>query len=81
MATPVGNLTVNEAHAEFSELVDQITTIDEKLQSSEFGEATSGPFIVKVQEVASLFARISQLCQRLNIPMPKCLWQMPYFKH
>ena len=81
MATPVGNLTVNEAHAEFSKLVDQITAIDEKLQSGEFGEATSGPFIVKVQELASLFARISQLCQWLNIPMPKHLWWMPYFKH
>ena len=81
MATPVGNLTVDEAHTEFSKLVDQITAIDEKLQSGKFGEATSGPFIVKVQELASLFARISQLCQWLNIPMPKRLWQMPYFKH
>ena len=81
MATPVGNLTVDEAHAEFSKLVDQITAINEKLQSGEFSEATSGPFIVKVQELASLFARISQLCQRLNIPMPKRLWRMPYFKH
>ena len=81
MATPVGNLTVNEAHAEFSKLVDQITAIDEKLQSGEFSEATSGPFIIKVQELASLFVHISQLCQWLNILMPKRLWQMPYFKH
>ena len=81
MATPAGNLTRNEAHAEFSKLVDQITAIDEKLQSGKFGEATSAPFIMKVQELASLFACISQLCQQLNIPMPKCLWQMPYFKH
>ena len=81
MATPVGNLTVNEAHAEFSKLVDQTTTIDEKLKSGEFGEATSAPFIVKVQELASLFARISQLCQWLNILMPKRMWRMPYFKH
>ena len=81
MATPVGNLTVDEAHTEFSKLIDQITTIDEKLKLGEFGEATSAPFIVKVQELASLFACISQLCQRLNIPMPKQLWRMPYFKH
>ena len=81
MATPVGNLTVDEAHAEFSKLVDQITAINEKLQSGEFGETTSGPFIMKVQELASLFARISQLCQWLNILMPKALWWMPYFKH
>ena len=59
MVTPVSNVTVDEAHAEFSKLVDQITTIDEKLQSGEFGEATSAPFIAKVQELASLFAHIS----------------------
>ena len=81
MATPVGNLTVDEAHAEFGKLIDQITAIDEKLKIGEFGEATSAPFIAKVQELASLFAHISQLCQRLNIPMPKQLWWMPYFKH
>ena len=81
MATPVSNLTVDEAHAEFSKLIDQITAIDEKLKLGKFGEATSAPFIAKVQELASLFARISQLCQWLNIPMPKQLWQMPYFKH
>ena len=81
MATPVGNLTVDEANAEFGKLVDQITAIDEKLKSGEFGEDTSAPFIAKVQELASLFARISQLCQRLNLPMPKHLWRMPYFKH
>ena len=81
MATLVGNLTVDEAHTEFSKLIDQITAIDEKLKSGKFGEATSAPFITKVQELASLFAGISQLCQRLNIPMPKCLWRMPYFEH
>ena len=58
MATPVGNLTVNEAHTEFSKLIDQITAIDEKLKSGKFGEATSAPFIAKVQELASLFAHI-----------------------
>ena len=81
MATPVSNLTVNEGNAEFSKLVDQITAINEKLKSGEFGKATSAPFIAKVQELASLFACISQLCQWLNLPMPKHLWWMPYFKH
>ena len=81
MATLVGNLTVDEANAEFGNLVDQITAIDEKLKSGKFGEATSAPFIAKVQELASLFAHISQLCQRLNLLMPKHLWRMPYFKH
>ena len=33
MATPVGNLTVDEANAEFGKLVNQITAIDEKLKS------------------------------------------------
>ena len=81
MTTPVGNLTHDEAHAEFSKLVEQITAIDEKLQSGKFGEATSAPFIAKVQELASLFACIGPLCQQLNIPKPKHLWWMPYFKH
>ena len=81
MATLVSNLTVDEAHTEFSKLVDQITAINEKLQSGEFGLATSAPFIVKVQELARLFARVSQLCRRLNISMQKCLWRMPYFRH
>ena len=81
MATPVGNLTVDEAHTEFSELVDQIIAIDEKPQSGEFGAATSAPFLMKVQELAPLFAHMCQLCKWLNILMPKCLWQMSYFKH
>ena len=74
MVTPVSNLTVDEANAEFGKLVNQMTTIDEKLKSGKFGEATSAPFIAKVQELASLFAHISQLCQRLNLLMPKHLW-------
>ena len=62
MATPVGNLTVDEAHTEFSKLIDQITAIDEKLKLGEFGEATSAPFIAKVQELASLFAHALASC-------------------
>ena len=53
MATLVSNLTLNEAHAEFSKLIDQITAIDEKLKLGKFGEATSALSIAKVQELAS----------------------------
>ena len=38
MATPAGNLTRDEAHAEFSKLVEWITNIDEELQSGNFGK-------------------------------------------
>ena len=81
MATPVGNLTTDEATTEFSKLVDRITAIDQELQSGEYGEAGSVPFIAKVQELATLFACVSQICRWLNLSMPKQLWWMPYFKH
>ena len=81
MATPVSNVTNDEAHAEFSRLVQRITNLDEELQSGKFGNAGCETFNQKVHELAVLFSRVSQLCKRLNILMPKALWQMPYFKH
>ena len=81
MATPIGNLTRDEATAEFSKLVDRITGINQELQSGEYGEAGSASFIAKVQELATLFAHVSQLCRWLSLSMPKQLWWMPYFKH
>ena len=81
MATPAGNLTRDEAHAEFSKLVERITNIDEELQSGNFGKPGCATFDQKVHELAVMFARVSQLCKRLNLHMPKRLWRMPYFKH
>ena len=81
MATPVSNVTNDEAHTEFSKLVEWITKLDQELQSGKFGNAGCETFNQKVHELAVLFSRVSQLCKRLNIPMPKALWRMPYFKH
>ena len=81
MATPVSNVTNNEAHAEFSKLVEWITNLDKELQSGKFGYAGCETFNQKVHELAVLFSRVSQLCKQLNILMPKALWWMPYFKH
>ena len=81
MATPVNELTVQEAHAEFGKLIDRIAAIDEKLVSGECGGATSETFVSKIHQLAPLYARISQLCQKLNIPWPQKLWRPPHFKH
>ena len=81
MLTPVDNLTHDEAHAEFSKLMDLIATKNEELLSGEFGEATGDKFIVKVQELSPLYACMSQLCRQLNLLWPKNLWRPPYFKH
>ena len=81
MATPVNNLTRDQAHAEFSKLTEAIATKHEELLSGEYGEATGDKFKDKVQELSPLYARMSQLCKRLNLPWPKNLWRPPFFKH
>ena len=48
MSTPVNNLTVDEAHAEFSKLTGLIATKNEELLSGGYGEATGDKFIAKV---------------------------------
>ena len=62
MLTPVNNLTVDEAQAEFSKLTDLIAAKNEELLG-EYGEATGDKFIVKVQELSPLYACMSQLCR------------------
>ena len=81
MATPVSNLTVAEVHHEFGTLIDRIATKNEELMSGKYGEAGSPNFIAKVQELAPLYARLCQLCKKLNVPWPQELWQPPFFKH
>ena len=56
MATPVNNLTHDEAHAEFSKLTNAIAANHEELQSGEFGEATGDKFKAKVQKLSPLHA-------------------------
>ena len=81
MATLVSNLTVPEAHDEFRKLTDLIAAKNEELMSGECGKATGNKFIDKVKELFPLYAQMSQLCRRLNLPWPTKLWQPPYFKH
>ena len=71
-------LTVLEAHKEYSSLTDQIRAKYKQLDSDEFGSpGTPG----EACELANLLARVSQLCQRLNLPMPKELYRPMFFKH
>ena len=65
---PVGQLTVAQAHQEFTKLVDQISAKFVQLDSGEFGAVGTPAFNAKMHELAVLFARMSQLCQRLVYP-------------
>ena len=78
---PVSLLTVQEAHKEYSSLTDQIRAKYEQLDSGEFGSPGTPAFDAEAGELAKLLARVSQLCQRLNLPMPKELYRPTFFKH
>ena len=77
----VSLLTVQEAHKEYSSLTDQIRAKYEQLDSGEFGSPGTSAFDAEACELANLLARVSQLCQRLNLPMPKELYRPTFFKH
>ena len=78
---PVYLLTVEEAHKEYSSLMDQIRAKYEQLDSVEFGSPGIPAFDAEACELANLLARVSQLCQRLNLPMPKKSYRSMFFKH
>ena len=81
MPKPVFLKTVQEAHKEYSSLTDQIWAKYEQLDSGEFGSPGTPAFDAEACELANLLARVSQLCQRLNLPMPKELYRPTFFKH
>ena len=81
MTKPVSLLTVQEAHKEYSSLTDQIRAKYEQLDSGKFGSPGTPAFDAEACELANLLARVSQLCQRLNLPMPKELYRPTFFKH
>ena len=81
MPKPVYLLTVQEAHKEYSSLTDQIRAKYEQLDSGEFGSPGTPAFDAEACELANLLAHVSQLCQRLNLPMPKELYRPTFFKH
>ena len=70
MYTSVNKLTVEEAYKEFNSLVDNISTKFMQLDLGEFWAVDTPTFNAKSTELAALFACMSQLCQRLNLPMP-----------
>ena len=81
MPKPVSLLTVQEAHKEYSSLTDQIRAKYEQLDSGKFGSPGTPAFDAEACELANLLACVSQLCQRLNLPMPKELYRPTFFKH
>ena len=81
MPKPVYLLTVQEAHKEYSSLTDQIRAKYMQLDSDEFGSPGTPAFDAEACELANLLACVSQLCQRLNLPMPKELYGPTFFKH
>ena len=71
MPKPVYLLTVQEANKEYNSLMDQIQAKYEQLDLDEFGSVGTTAFNAEACELANLLARVSQLCQKLNLPPPK----------
>ena len=78
---PVYLLTVQEAHKEYNSLIDQIKAKYEQLDSGEYGVVGTPAFNAEACELANLLAHVSQLCQKLNLPLPKELYRPMFFKH
>ena len=81
MPKPVFLMTVQEAHKEYNSLTDQIRAKYEQLDSGEFGSPGTPAFDAEACELANLLARVSQLCQKLNLLTPKELYRPMFFKH
>ena len=81
MPKPVYLLTVQEAHKEYKSLTDQIRAMYQQLDSGECGAVGTPAFNAEVCELVNLLARVSQLCQKLNLPTPKELYRPTFFKH
>ena len=81
MPKPVYLMTVQEAHKEYSSLMDQIRAKYEQLDSGKFGSPGTPAFDAEACELAHLLAHVSELCKKLNLPMPKELYRPTFFKH
>ena len=74
-------MTVQEAHKEYNSLTDQIRAKYEQLDSGEYGSVDTPAVKVEACELENLLARVSPLCQKLNLPPPKELYRPTVFKH
>ena len=81
MPKPVFLMTVQEAHKEYSSLMDQIRAKYKQLDSGEFGIVDTPAFKAEACELANPLAHVSQLCQKLNLPPPNELYRPIVFKH
>ena len=81
MPKPVFLMTVQEAHKEYNSLMNQIRAKYEQLDSGEFGSPDTPAFDAGACELANLLARVSELCKKLTLPMPKELYRPTFFKH
>ena len=62
MSKPVFLMTVQEAHKEYSSLMDQIHTKYEQLDSGKYGAVGTPAFNAEACELANLLACVSPLC-------------------
>ena len=74
-------MTLQEAHKEYNSLTDQIRAKYEQLDSGKFGTVDTPAFKAEAYELENLLARVSQLCQKLNLLTPKELYRPMFFKH
>ena len=81
MPKPVFLMTVQEAHKEYNSLTDQIQAKYKQLDSGKFGSPGTPAFDPEACELANLLALVSQLCTKLNLPTPKNLHRLTFFKH
>ena len=81
MPKPVYLLTVQEADKEYNSLTDQILAKYKHLDSGKYGSVDTPAFKAEACELTNLLARVSQLCQKLNLPPPKELYRPMVFKH
>ena len=59
----------------------QIRAKYEQLDSGELGSPGTPAFDAEACELAHLLACVSELCKKLNLPMPKELYRPMFFKH
>ena len=81
MPKPVYLITVQEAHKEYNSLMDQTRAKYEQLDSGKYGAVGTPGLNAEACELANLLARVSQLCQKLNLLTPEELYRPTFFKH